>query len=83
MSKAGGLFLILGGLAVAAYGIFSDNNPTEPEIARRAAAQPVPAYSVPVVVTIAQRPSDRLPHRRGPAQSPRIVTPWRASCRRS
>src|SRR5258708_6448997 len=68
MSKAGGLFLILGGLAVAAYGIFSDNNPTEPEIARRAAAQPLPAYSVPVVVAIAHRPSEppASPPRAGP-----------------
>ena len=57
MSKAAGLFLILSGLTVAAYGIPSDKDASEPEVASRTAATPVPAFATPVVVTIAQRPS--------------------------
>jgi hypothetical protein len=92
MSKAGGFFLILGGLAVAAYVMPSGNDANEPDTARGTdvaktspaderpsmdvaavkpqpafrsvapatsrTAEPVPAFSTPVVVTIAQRPSD-------------------------
>ena len=57
MSKAAGLFLILSGLTVAAYGIPSDKDASEPEVASRTAATPVPAFATSVVVTIAQRPS--------------------------
>src|SRR5947209_15657502 len=92
MSKASGLFLILGGLAVAVYVMPSVNDAGEPDAARgndvatsspagerpsldiaavnpqpayrsiapvtTRTAEPVPAFSTPVVVTIAQRPSD-------------------------
>ena len=92
MSKASGLFLILGGLAVAAYVMPSVNDASEPDAARGTdvaksspagerpsldiaavnpqpayrsiapattrTAEPVPAFSAPVVVTIAQRPSE-------------------------
>jgi hypothetical protein len=92
MSKASGLFLILGGLAVAVYVVPSTNDASEPEAARGTdvaksspagerpsldiasvnpqpayrpiapattrTAEPVPAFSAPVVVTIAQRPSE-------------------------
>ena len=97
MSKAGGLVLILGGLAVAAYVMPSDDDRSGPEAAGRVdvaktsrvderpsqhmpsqdmavpkpqpafrpipsatarAAEPVPAFSAPVVVTITQRSSE-------------------------
>jgi hypothetical protein len=92
MSKAGGLILILGGLAVAAYVMPSDNDASGPDAARQVdvaksarvaevasqdlvvpkpqpafrpiasatarAAEPIPAFSAPVVVTIAQRASE-------------------------
>ena len=92
MSKASGLILILGGLAVAAYVMPSSNDASEPDTARGTdvvksspagerpslgiaavnpqpafrsiappttrTAEPVPAFSPPVVVTIAQRPSE-------------------------
>jgi Putative peptidoglycan binding domain len=92
MSKASGLFLILGGLAVAAYVMPSGNDASETGAAGRTnvakdsqaderpsldvaairpqpayrpvaaatarAAEPVPAFSTPVVVTITQRPSE-------------------------
>src|SRR5712671_908557 len=93
MSKAGGLVLILGGLAVAAYVMPSDNDAGEPDAAKQGdvaktaqvderpsqdlvaprpqpafrpiaparAAEPVPAFSAPVVVTITQRPSESAP----------------------
>src|SRR5436190_23656182 len=92
MSKASGLILILGGLAVAAYVMPSTNDASEPNAARGTDvaksspagerpsldiaavnpqpayrsiapattrnAEPIPAFSAPVVVTIAQRPSE-------------------------
>jgi peptidoglycan hydrolase-like protein with peptidoglycan-binding domain len=92
MSKAGGLVLILGGLAVAAYVMPSDNDASGPDAAGQVdvaksaraderpsqdltvprpqpafrplasatarAAEPVPAFSAPVVVTVAPRPSE-------------------------
>src|ERR1700680_1016444 len=92
MSKASGLFLILGGLAVSAYVMPWGNDLSEPGAARGTdvaktsqaqerpvldvaavrpqpafrpvapatarAAEPIPAFSAPVVVTITQRPSE-------------------------
>jgi hypothetical protein len=91
MSKAGGLFLILGGLAVAAYVMPSGNDASDPEALRGTdvtksapaderprldiaaapqpafrpiaptptrVAEPIPAFSTPVVVTITQRASE-------------------------
>ena len=92
MSKASGLILILGGLAVAAYVMPSTNDASEPDAARGTDvsksspagerpsldiaavnpqpayrsiapattpnAEPIPAFSAPIVVTIAQRPSE-------------------------
>ena len=90
MSRAGGVALILGGLAVAAYGMPSGTGRSAPQstlqaddgnraladqrpsrdvsvLGRLAALRPIasatdraaePAFSAPVVVTIAQRPSE-------------------------
>jgi len=58
MRRVGGVILILSGLAVAAYSITSGSDSSEPEIAGRAAAKPDAAFATPVVVTIAQRPSE-------------------------
>ena len=63
MRKADGVFLILSGLAVATYGITSGSDSSESEIAGRAAAQPEAAFATPVVVTIAQRPSETFASR--------------------
>src|SRR5262245_8898548 len=92
MSKVGGFFLVVGGLAVAAYVMASVNDTSDlgasrgtdvaksppvderpslniaaakPQPAFRPvatttarAAEPVPSFSTPVVVTITQRPSE-------------------------